>query len=159
MVPTNCTSPAATCQASTSHHASTLPSYCATPRRAVLLRAFDRRPGAATCNFPCAGDAAQTCGGYNAISVYEYLDYPFVGCFKDSSDRVLSGAAKLDDPAMTTEVCEVPPAALRESAAALFFLLKHFLFGPKALQLQLTGTPFWVSSGLGTISVHYSTFA
>ena len=55
------------------------------------------------CDLPCSGDEDQTCGGYTAISVYEYITYPFVGCFKDSRDRVLSGQFFRSDD-MTTEV-------------------------------------------------------
>lgn len=62
-----------------------------------------KRKGTATCNFPCSGDAEEKCGGNNAISLYKYITYPVVGCFKDSRDRVLSGDDLTGDD-MTTEV-------------------------------------------------------
>lgn len=31
--------------------------------------------GEATCDYTCAGDASQICGGKNAISIYEYDDF------------------------------------------------------------------------------------
>lgn len=59
------------------------------------------------CIFKCTGDVAQTCGGYDAISVYcfggvvpapptpapvEPSAYTYMGCFADSKDdRLLSG--------------------------------------------------------------------
>ncbi|CAN0558816.1 unnamed protein product, partial [Laminaria digitata] len=48
------------------------------------------RLGEASCTFPCGGDASQTCGGFNAISVYQYniVDPPtpeFLGCWTDDS--------------------------------------------------------------------------
>ncbi|CAM9763241.1 unnamed protein product, partial [Sphacelaria rigidula] len=52
------------------------------------------RLGDATCNMDCSGDASETCGGRNAISVYEFTNPPsgYAGCFVDSgSDRVLTG--------------------------------------------------------------------
>lgn len=66
--------------------------------------------GERTCDHPCAGDDSQTCGGYNAISLYEYatteiIRYRELGCFVDNKhDRVFSGISKKGDPAMTTEV-------------------------------------------------------
>ncbi|CAM9617575.1 unnamed protein product, partial [Laminaria digitata] len=62
-----------------------------------------------TCNFDCAGDATQTCGGRNAISLYRYdlyePEYNFVGCFKDSAiNRVMTGVSDKNDPPMPTEV-------------------------------------------------------
>lgn len=63
--------------------------------------------GESTCDRPCAGDDSQTCGGYNAISLYEYATrrYRELGCFVDDKhDRVFSGISRLGDPTMTTEV-------------------------------------------------------
>lgn len=58
------------------------------------------RYGSATCDYPCAGDAEETCGGYAAMSVYEYGGLPgseipdgtkYLGCYKDGRfDRALS---------------------------------------------------------------------
>eukprot|EP00904_Undaria_pinnatifida_P008030 jgi/Undpi1/4357/HiC_scaffold_17.g07723.m1 len=119
------------------------------------------RLGPATCNFPCAGDAAQTCGGYNAISVYEYLDYPFVGCFKDSSDRVLSGAAKLDDPAMTTEACaefcEGSPYFGTEFGQECFCAEESDdpdELGPAVCNFECSGDPTQTCGGILALSVY-----
>ncbi|CAN0265438.1 unnamed protein product, partial [Laminaria digitata] len=51
--------------------------------------------GEATCNFDCAGDASQTCGGCPAISVYESntdATRPgYLGCWADSkSNRIMT---------------------------------------------------------------------
>lgn len=56
--------------------------------------------GSATCDYPCTGDAEETCGGYAAMSVYEYGGLPgseipdgtkYLGCYKDVRfDRALS---------------------------------------------------------------------
>ncbi|CAB1114978.1 unnamed protein product [Ectocarpus sp. CCAP 1310/34] len=58
------------------------------------------RHGSATCEYPCAGDEEQTCGGYWAISLYEYgsalaTDIPegsrYLGCYSDHRfERALS---------------------------------------------------------------------
>ncbi|CAM9203087.1 unnamed protein product [Ectocarpus sp. 8 AP-2014] len=58
------------------------------------------RHGSTTCEYPCAGDEEQTCGGYWAISLYEYgsalaTDIPegsrYLGCYSDHRfERALS---------------------------------------------------------------------
>lgn len=66
------------------------------------------RKGTATCNAECTGDAHQTCGGTNAISLYEYadepVDYPLLGCFRDSKTHRVLSAAFIDSDKMTTKV-------------------------------------------------------
>lgn len=56
----------------------------------------------------CSGDESETCGGRNAISVYEFTDDSssgYAGCFVDSTrDRVLTGPSKKNDPDMTSAV-------------------------------------------------------
>ena len=63
------------------------------------------RLGPATCNRPCTGDADQTCGGRNAISLYKY-SYSAAGCYKDNRDRVLT-EKYFDSDDMTTQVCKM----------------------------------------------------
>ncbi|CAM9124123.1 unnamed protein product [Hapterophycus canaliculatus] len=58
------------------------------------------RHGSATCDYPCGGDDEQTCGGYWAVSLYEYgsalpFDIPegsrYLGCYRDHRfERALS---------------------------------------------------------------------
>ncbi|CAM9098334.1 unnamed protein product [Scytosiphon promiscuus] len=58
------------------------------------------RHGSATCDYPCGGDDEQTCGGYWAMSLYEYgsalpYDIPegsrYLGCYADHRfERALS---------------------------------------------------------------------
>ncbi|CAM9204248.1 unnamed protein product, partial [Laminaria digitata] len=48
------------------------------------------------CDFPCAGNPYQTCGGSHAINLYEYYTpvpaYAAVGCYADDRhNRVLTG--------------------------------------------------------------------
>ncbi|CAM9570432.1 unnamed protein product, partial [Sphacelaria rigidula] len=59
------------------------------------------------CTFDCAGDDSQTCGGRNAMNIYEFdSEYEFLGCFADSSSaRVLTGPSKKRDSTMTAAVC------------------------------------------------------
>lgn len=65
-----------------------------------------------TCDYPCAGDAEETCGGSSALSLYNYGGAPegipegtkYLGCYRDVvSDRVLSLKKTVDDD-MTIEV-------------------------------------------------------
>ncbi|CAM9719121.1 unnamed protein product, partial [Sphacelaria rigidula] len=59
----------------------------------------------ADCNMGCSGDASETCGGRNAVSVYQFTEDPsaYAGCFVDSSrDRVLTGSSRTDESGMTT---------------------------------------------------------
>ncbi|CAN0201782.1 unnamed protein product, partial [Ectocarpus fasciculatus] len=74
------------------------------------------------CTYTCAGDADQTCGGFDAANVYLYTDEstpsptpsPTVddsgplalGCYEDDrGDRIMDDLA-LSDYSMTTELCE-----------------------------------------------------
>ncbi|CAM9785404.1 unnamed protein product [Sphacelaria rigidula] len=69
------------------------------------------RLGDATCNMDCSGDASETCGGRNAISVYEFTDSPsgYAGCFVDSgSDRVLTGQFLKNEPTMSLTTSTSP---------------------------------------------------
>lgn len=63
------------------------------------------------CRYACAGDAFQTCGGLNAINIYEFdkvYEYEFVGCFgDDSAARVLSGSFRKNDATMTAAVSKL----------------------------------------------------
>lgn len=72
------------------------------------------------CNFKCTGDTSQTCGGFDAISVYSFgggapappapapveaSKYTYMGCFADSKDnRLLSGDETKDTENMSTDV-------------------------------------------------------
>lgn len=68
--------------------------------------------GDGVCNFDCAGDPLQTCGGRDAMSVYgmkEYnsASYTYLGCFADNEPRVMSGTFKKDDITMTVKSCSI----------------------------------------------------
>ncbi|CAN0347709.1 unnamed protein product [Ectocarpus sp. 6 AP-2014] len=64
------------------------------------------------CTYACAGDADQTCGGFDAANVYLYTgdDAPttstFVGCYQDESDARIMELALTDSSSMTKEMCE-----------------------------------------------------
>lgn len=66
--------------------------------------------GPATCDFECAGDHSDTCGGYNAITVYKHPEVVVVdptptplGCWKDSKHgRIMTH--KETSGVMTTDV-------------------------------------------------------
>ncbi|CAN0411376.1 unnamed protein product, partial [Laminaria digitata] len=63
--------------------------------------------GAAFCNFECAGDALQICGGSNAINAYElHVVEPepvHLGCWGDSgSGRIMQTVQS--DASMTNDV-------------------------------------------------------
>ena len=65
--------------------------------------------GEGTCDFPCAGDDSEICGGSFAISVYQYPDVivvpprTFLGCYADSKrGRIMT--YKDTDNDMTTDV-------------------------------------------------------
>lgn len=65
--------------------------------------------GDATCDFECAGDETEICGGFFAISVYQYPDVvitptpTFLGCWGDSKGgRIMMN--KQTDGTMTTDV-------------------------------------------------------
>lgn len=56
----------------------------------------------------CAGDSNKICGGYDAITIYEYTevtdsDYTYMGCFTDSKLNRVMGS-KIVNSSMTTEV-------------------------------------------------------
>lgn len=63
---------------------------------------------ASNCDFDCAGDSSETCGGYDAISIYTYgggssSTGTYVGCYTDSaSNRVMTSMTMSDS--MTNEV-------------------------------------------------------
>ncbi|CAM9558287.1 unnamed protein product [Ectocarpus sp. 12 AP-2014] len=72
------------------------------------------------CTYACAGDAVQTCGGFDAANVYRYTDESTpnptpspaatgplaLGCYVDDrEDRIMDDLA-LSDYSMTTEMCE-----------------------------------------------------
>lgn len=73
--------------------------------------------GEASCNYDCAGDASQTCGGQGAISAYEndLFETPpgYLGCWQDSrSNRVMDVVQS--DSSMTNDVRRFPLVALKE---------------------------------------------
>ena len=62
------------------------------------------------CNAACAGDANTMCGGGWRLSVYSTASEPapvdpYVGCFVDSADRLLTGPLKEDWSGMTVDMC------------------------------------------------------
>lgn len=83
----------------------------------------------ASCTMACAGDSSETCGGRDAISVYNRGgsptptpptptpptptpptftpsgDYDYIGCYADDLDRVLTGTSVKGSTDMTTAVC------------------------------------------------------
>lgn len=67
--------------------------------------------GNAICNYDCAGDASETCGGRKAISVYQYLDglekppTKYLGCWGDSKRGRIMGLA-FSDSSMTNDVSQ-----------------------------------------------------
>ncbi|CAM9093516.1 unnamed protein product [Pylaiella littoralis] len=72
------------------------------------------RHGTATCTYPCAGDEERSCGGYWAMSLYEYgsalpIDTPvgsrYLGCYKDSLDERVLGLKMTTSADMTPEWC------------------------------------------------------
>eukprot|EP00752_Nemacystus_decipiens_P008218 g7348.t1 len=59
----------------------------------------------ASCATLCLANPGSTCGGLNAIEVYEFGAHDHVGCFKDSiEDRVLV-RQRLDTLEMSVDVC------------------------------------------------------
>ena len=68
------------------------------------------RLGVSRCTIPCAGDASQTCGGVDAISVYEYVTVTppeFLGCWTDTRNGRIMDVMQ-SDPSMTNEVSCLP---------------------------------------------------
>ena len=70
------------------------------------------RLGNSRCSIPCAGDASQTCGGNNAITVYEFEDTvvtepEFLGCWTDARDARIMDVVETDS-SMTNEVSCLP---------------------------------------------------
>lgn len=68
--------------------------------------------GEGICNFDCAGDETQVCGGRDAMSVYVMKEYEpdtysFLGCYRDDMVRVMSGTFKMKDPMMTLMSCAI----------------------------------------------------
>ena len=70
------------------------------------------------CNTPCTGNTSETCGGANALSVWEdptfppvnpwtTSDYVSLGCYTEASDnnRALIFQANVNASTMTTEIC------------------------------------------------------
>ncbi|CBJ48515.1 WSC domain containing protein [Ectocarpus siliculosus] len=63
------------------------------------------------CTYACAGDADQTCGGFDAANVYSYTDEStaisaFVGCYQDESGSRIMELALTDSSSMSMEMCE-----------------------------------------------------
>jgi hypothetical protein len=68
------------------------------------------------CDYACAGDATEMCGGSRRLSLYQNVDwtapedpssigsYEFYGCVTDSPARTLA-ATSLTSSAMTLEMC------------------------------------------------------
>ncbi len=69
------------------------------------------------CNYPCAGDATEMCGGSRRLSLYHNDDcvgpeqpnaignYELYGCVTDSQSRRTLTEGMLRSPAMTLEMC------------------------------------------------------
>ncbi|CAM9539704.1 unnamed protein product, partial [Laminaria digitata] len=62
----------------------------------------------ARCTFDCAGDDTQTCGGFNAISVYEYSTVvvtpaQYLGCWRDSQSARVMDVVESDSRSMTND--------------------------------------------------------
>eukprot|EP00903_Cladosiphon_okamuranus_P006480 g6339.t1 len=57
------------------------------------------------CTYQCAGNPDERCGGFYAANVYAYSTSSYVGCFKDSRDRIMELELK-DASSMTKEICE-----------------------------------------------------
>ncbi|CAN0235748.1 unnamed protein product, partial [Ectocarpus sp. 13 AM-2016] len=58
------------------------------------------------CTYPCSGDAAQTCGGFDVANVYLYTGEntstsSLVGCYQDESDARIMEFALTDTSSMT----------------------------------------------------------
>eukprot|EP00752_Nemacystus_decipiens_P018611 g16686.t1 len=87
------------------------------------------RHGEGTCDYPCAGDSAVSCGGFDAFDLFELEregtpaapteDY-YVGCFADDQDdRVLDDMISTND--MTLELCEGHCSSMDKPLFALQF--------------------------------------
>ncbi|CAB1105166.1 unnamed protein product [Ectocarpus sp. CCAP 1310/34] len=74
------------------------------------------------CTYPCAGDADQMCGGFDAANVYRYTDgstpsptpspteagsHLALGCYEDDREDRIMDELVLSDSSMTTELCEL----------------------------------------------------
>ena len=59
----------------------------------------------------CAGDNTQTCGGRDAISVYDCKTDPpsreFLGCWRDSQNARIMDVVESNAASMTNEVSEL----------------------------------------------------
>ena len=80
--------------------------------------ATDSALGQTGCNMACSGNAAETCGGSNRLSIFNntaYIypgnpktvnSYTYLGCYQEvTTGRLLSGASYTDTVAMTAESC------------------------------------------------------
>ncbi|CAM9976052.1 unnamed protein product, partial [Laminaria digitata] len=66
------------------------------------------RLGESRCTMACAGDDTQTCGGRNAISVYDCkTDREFLGCWRDSKSARIMDVVESNAASMTNEVSEL----------------------------------------------------
>lgn len=67
-----------------------------------------------TCDYPCGGDAEETCGGSRALSVYKYGGAPdwvpegtkYLGCYVDTYRERVFTLNMTTDNAMTLQVQE-----------------------------------------------------
>lgn len=77
---------------------------------------YDQYGESTACKFDCAGDASQTCGGYDAMTVYQSAIGPAptpptptpspIGCFTDvMTDRIMTLAVETSD--MTAAVSTI----------------------------------------------------
>ncbi|KAJ3065000.1 hypothetical protein HDU98_011600 [Podochytrium sp. JEL0797] len=88
------------------------------------------------CTMECTGNSTEICGGSLALSVYETFSYTDLGCFEESTPRLLENRLEASED-MTVEKCA------RLSAAAGFHL-----FG-----LQY-GVECWGNEGFVSFPVH-----
>jgi len=74
-----------------------------------------------SCNLACAGDAAQVCGGSNAVSLYEVTPaWQSLGCYSDKGTaRTLSSSAGV--PGNTVAKCQAACAAAGFTYAGMEF--------------------------------------
>ncbi|CAN0266624.1 unnamed protein product, partial [Ectocarpus sp. 12 AP-2014] len=72
---------------------------------------YEKHGESTECTYECPGSPNETCGGFNAASVYAYstveptTTLSYVGCFQDDQDRIME-LALTDSSSMTTEICE-----------------------------------------------------
>ncbi|KAJ3067414.1 hypothetical protein HDU98_009369, partial [Podochytrium sp. JEL0797] len=87
------------------------------------------------CKMSCYGDETQICGGPLALSMYETISYTDLGCFEESTPRMLENRIEVSED-MTVDKCA------RLSAAAGFHL-----FGLEY------GVECWANEGFVTFPV------